>query len=191
MKIAVINFHPRKGSLSDALALTYGKTAADLGAHVQMITVRDLKFRALLDPTEAKSLEPDLKKSQKIIAWCQHLCVVFPTWWFGVPAVGKAFIDRVLLPGFAFEFVNGFPKGLLSGRSARILHTMGSPTWVNWVMGQPQVKVMKQGTLGFCGFSPVKVTSIGDVKAGKALHEGYLEKARRAAEQDVLLMLDR
>ena len=37
----------------------------------------------------------------------EGLVFVFPTWWFGMPAILKGYIDRVWIPGVAFELKNG------------------------------------------------------------------------------------
>lgn len=36
------------------------------------------------------------------VQWAEALVFVYPTWWFGLPAVLKGFLDRVLVPGVAF-----------------------------------------------------------------------------------------
>jgi putative NADPH-quinone reductase len=48
-----------------------------------------------------------------------------------MPALLKAFIEQVMRPGIALEYrEHGFPKGLLAGRSARIIVTMGMPALI-------------------------------------------------------------
>jgi NAD(P)H dehydrogenase (quinone) len=34
--------------------------------------------------------------------WCDTLIFVYPTWWYGLPAMIKGWLDRVLVPGVAF-----------------------------------------------------------------------------------------
>lgn len=52
----------------------------------------------------------------------------FPLWWFGVPAILKGWIDRVLAYGFAYGGDYGMGKdGRFKGKKAFITVTTGSP----------------------------------------------------------------
>src|SRR5256885_16433644 len=66
-------------------------------------------------------LEPDLQRAQADILWASHLAWAYPTWWGGLPALLKGFIDRIFLPGFAFKYRKGSVlwDRLLAGRTAR------------------------------------------------------------------------
>ena len=79
----------------------------------------------------------------------------------------KGFLDRVLMPGFAFEEHEdgtGWSK-LLTGKSAHLLTTMDTPTWVyRWIYKSPGLKAIARATLGFCGIAPVRTTIFGAVK---------------------------
>lgn len=48
-------------------------------------------------------LEPDLLDAQAKLKWADHVVWIYPVWWSSVPAIMKGFIDRILLPGFAFK----------------------------------------------------------------------------------------
>jgi hypothetical protein len=41
------------------------------------------------------------------LAWCDTLIFVYPTWWYGLPAMIKGWLDRVLVPGVAFLMPDG------------------------------------------------------------------------------------
>jgi len=78
-------------------------------------------------------------------------------------AVLKGFIDKVFLPGFAFQYRNGsvWWDKLLKGRSARLIVTMDTPPWYfRWIYGRPGHNAMKKAILEFCGIKPVKICSI-------------------------------
>jgi putative NADPH-quinone reductase len=185
-KILVINGHPREKSLSDSLVQAYIEGAKASGVLVEQMNIRDLKFNALADPSQIQVLEPDLLIAQAKIKDCDHLCIVFPTWWTSVPAVTKGFLDRTLLSNWAFKYSEkGLPVGLLKGRSARIIHTSGAPSFINkWFYGEPEIRMMKKGVLDFCGFKPISVTKIGSVTSGDQKFLQHIKIAREMGELD-------
>lgn len=79
-----------------------------------------------------------------------------------MPALLKGFLDRILLPGWAFREDGNAATGyrpLLEGRSAHLITTMDTPSWVyRLIYGRPGVRAMKVGTLRFCGIKPVTET---------------------------------
>ena len=65
----------------------------------------------------------ELFKSGKVIYYGADILALFtPLWWMGFYALMKAWVDRVLLNGFAFEYRRGLPVGLLKGRSMRVIY---------------------------------------------------------------------
>ena len=62
----------------------------------------------------------------------EGLVFVFPTWWYGMPAILKGYLDRVWLPGVAFEVIDGRTRPLLQNiRIFAVVTTYGSPWWLN------------------------------------------------------------
>lgn len=161
-RILIINGHPYEKSFCAAIADAYEKGAREVGAEVRRINLDELRFDPILHKgyREIQPLEPDLIKAQADIKWAEHLIFVFPTWWVGLPALMKGFLDRVFLPGFAFKYHKDSPfwDKLLKGRSARLFITMDAPLIYNWFeyRGSGHIPFIK-GTLGFVGIKPVRV----------------------------------
>jgi putative NADPH-quinone reductase len=112
-------------------------------------------------------LESDLVQAQEDILWANHLVFVYPNWWGTMPALLKGFLDRVLLPGFAFKYHRDDPfwDRLLTGRTAHLIVTMDTPPWYyRWFFKMPGHQQMRRTVLEFCGIKPVKITEIGPVK---------------------------
>ena len=112
-------------------------------------------------------LEEDLIKAQQDIQFADHLVFVYPTWWGTQPALLKGFIDRVFVPGFAFDYIDNSVhwKKHLKGKSARLIVTMDAPKWYNWlVYKNAGHNAMKKAVLNYCGIDPVKITAFGPVK---------------------------
>lgn len=168
-KILIINGHPDKQSFCSELAKQYKQGADSTGAECKLINLTDLKFNANLESGYRKRthLEPDLLMMQQEILNAEHLVFVYPNWWGTYPALLKGFLDRTLLPGFAFSYRENsiMINRLLKGRSARLIVTMDSPGWYySLFLKSPGHNSMKKGVLEFCGIKPVKITSFSPVR---------------------------
>jgi putative NADPH-quinone reductase len=97
-----------------------------------------------------------------------------------MPALLKAFLEQALRPGFAIASAEGAAiwDKLLSGRSARIVVTMGMPALVyRWYFRAHSLKSLERNILGFVGIKPVRETLIGAVETcGSARRRGWLDK---------------
>lgn len=177
-KILIINGHPDEESFNFGLSKAYCKAALAAGADVKIIEIRALSFNPNLQYGYRKrtELEPDLIEAQKSIMWAEHLVWIYPVWWGSVPAIMKGFIDRVFLPGFAFQKKENsvWWDKYLGGKTARLICTLDQPAWYyKWVYGSPSHKAMKKLTMQFVGVKKVKITTIGPLRLSK---ESYREK---------------
>jgi putative NADPH-quinone reductase len=169
-KILIIQANSRAKSLCGLLADAYQNGAKDVGAQVKMINLGELKFDPILwDGYEKiQTLEPDLLRAQENIKWADHLVFIYPTWWGGLPALFKGFIDRIFLPNFAFKFKkdSSLWDKLLSGKTASLIITMDAPYLYHKIfIGSPGYKMMKKAVLEFCGVKISQTLNIGNVKS--------------------------
>ena len=157
MRALVVLAHPLKDSLCGHLA---HETIDALRARSVTVDVLDLyaeHFQPTLTADERRRYyatpEPDqdITALQRRLAAADMLVLVFPTWWFGLPAMLKGWFDRVWAPGFAYR--HGTPiVPLLTGlRSCLVVTTLGSPWWVDRiVMRRPVRRTLKTGLLLAC-----------------------------------------
>ena len=184
-KILIINGHPNKESFNFGIVAAYKKGALKAEAQVKEIVIAELDFNPNLQFGYQKRTEqePDLIAAWEKIKWADHMVWVHPVWWGGLPAITKGFIDRVFLPGFAFQNRENsiFWDKLLKGKTAHIITTLDQPGWYyRFVYGRPSVNQLKKSTLEFCGVKPVKVTYIGIIKNSKeAARKKWLEKVEK------------
>ena len=128
------------------------------GKNLRYLSLGSINFNLVF---KNQDLEDDLIKAQEDILWADHLIIIFPIWWYGLPALLKGFIDRSLISGFAFKYKKGASRseGLLKGRSADIICTSGSPSWYNQNNGvKDMVKI-----LNFCGIKVGKKLIFGRI----------------------------
>lgn len=189
MKVLIINGHPNRESFSYALAESYRSGAESSGATIDQINLADLDFDLNLAHGYSKrtELEPDLLKAQEKLKWADHLVWVYPVWWGSYPALMKGFIDRVLLPGFAFKKIEGSIKWekYLEGKSARLISTLDQPPWYyHLVFHAPSTRALRGATMKFIGVKKVRSIEFGIVRlSDEKKRQKWLEKVRKLGEK--------
>lgn len=173
-KILIINGHPDAESFNAALSAAYKAGAQNSGAKIREINIRELDFDPNLKFGYRKrtELEPDLIKAQESLKWADHLVWIYPVWWGSVPAMMKGFLDRVLLPGFAFRKRENslWWDKYFTDKTARIICTLDQPAWYyQWINGGPSHKAMKKLTMNYVGVKKVRITTIGPLRLSKEL----------------------
>ena len=183
--ILILLAHPLPDSLCAALAHTYADSAMRAGHQVTLLELATLQFDPLLRHAyrQRQPLEPDLERAAQALQACDHLVLVYPTWWGAMPALLKGFLDRLLLPGFAFRYRRDsvWWDRLLAGRSARVITTMDTPPWYyRWFYRDPGIAQLRRTVLQFCGIAPVRVTRLGPVRSSSpARRQRWLQAIAR------------
>lgn len=189
-KILIINGHPDKESFNDGLSASYKAGAKKSNAEIKEINIRELNFNPNLQFGYRKrtELEPDLLEAQEKLKWADHLVWIYPVWWGAVPAIMKGFLDRVLLPGFAFnkKVDSLWWDKYFTGKTARIICTLDQPAWYyRWVYGRPSHNAMKKSTLNFIGVKKVRITTIGPIKLSKEdFRSKWLKKVEKLGQMN-------
>ena len=124
MLISVILAHPDPKSFNHAIAKTAVEAIKANGHRVFFHDLYQEKFDPLLQTKEiAKDaiLPAEIKKHCEEIAAADGIVIVHPNWWGQPPAILKGWVDRVIRPGVAYEFLEGdsgegVPKGLLKAQ---------------------------------------------------------------------------
>ena len=152
MRVLLLFCHPVEESFHGALHRTI-RTALERAGHV----VDDLDlYREGFDPVlsrEERIGYHDVPHNRaavqpyvdRLLA-AEALVLCFPVWNFGPPAMLKGFLDRVLLPGIAFELsADGRLEPTLQHiRKLAAVTSYGRPRWVAWLMGDPPRKLIKR-----------------------------------------------
>lgn len=191
-RILLIQGHPDAVTphLCHTLAEAYAEGALAAGHEVRWTDVARLDFPLLRSQQawEQGTLPTTLQAAQDDIAWAEHLVLFFPLWLGDMPALLKGFLEQVARPGFAFsgEGNNPFGRKGLTGRSARVVVTMGMPALVyRWYFRAHSLKSLERNILGFVGIAPVNETLVGMVdklgEAGVKKWQGQMRALGRAA----------
>jgi putative NADPH-quinone reductase len=185
-RILIIQGHPDPSAnrFSHALSRAYHEGALLAGHEVREIEVAKIDFPLLRSQEDWQhgELPASLAAVQAHILWAEHLVFFFPLWLGGMPALLKGFLEQVVRPGFALGPAegHGMPKKLLTGRSARLVVTMGMPAVVyRYVFRAHSLKALERNILGFVGIAPVHETLIGMVDSKDPhVHQRWLARLR-------------
>lgn len=161
MNCLVVFAHPLPDSLNRTLAATAVDALESAGHDVTFLDLYALDFDPRLsaaeravhyDTDDARRRAPD---HAALLSAADALVLVFPTWWYGLPAILKGWIDRTFAPGVAFHHGSkkGGPiePGLTGLTHFAAITTLGSPWWLDTlVMWQPVRRVLKLAIAGGC-----------------------------------------
>ena len=175
-RIFVLNGHPAATSLTRTMAQTYAAAAQKAGHEVRITHLHDIDFDmdyGFAGYAQHKPLEPCLEAVQVDIEWAEHVVLTTPMWWGGLPAKLKGLIDRVFLPGWAFDTRKqtlGMPQPMLKGRSARAIVLSDTPgIFFSLFYRNALLRQIKGQIFRFVGFKPVKISHFAP--AGNATPE--------------------
>jgi len=153
VRVLVIFAHP----LGDSYAATLRDTvvaALEAGGHtVDLCDLYQEDFDPTLSAQEWRDYENTSENTRAVsrqverLRQAEGIIFVFPSWWYGMPAILKGYFDRVWLPGVAFEFgPQAIRPLLMSIRMFGVVTTTGAPEWFTRIyMGNPSRKVLMRG----------------------------------------------
>ncbi len=160
MNISIILAHPDTDSFNHAIA----NTARDkLLSNNHTVWYHDLyqeRFDPLLPAKEFPKgayITPELDVYCKELQESDGIIIVHPNWWGMPPAILKGWVDRIIRPGVAYEFVDGdsgegVPVGLLKAKSALVFNTANtSEKREIEVFGDPLERIWKDCIFDLCG----------------------------------------
>ncbi len=160
MRALVVYCHPRPDSFTAAVRDRVLDKLAGVGAEVRVQDLYAMGFDPVMGGQEHREYE-DEAINQKPVAgecadliWCDTLIFVYPTWWYGLPAMIKGWLDRVLVPGLAFlmpdEANSNIRPGLGHITRLGVFTTCGASWWLTTMIGSPGRRTILRGVRLLC-----------------------------------------
>lgn len=112
MRCLVVHANPTPdgygAALRDAAVAGLGRG----GHEVRIVDLYAEGFRAAMTAEERRCyhdadpiLDPQVREHAEHVRWAEAIVFVYPTWWAGLPAVLKGWLERVMVNGVAFRHV--------------------------------------------------------------------------------------
>jgi putative NADPH-quinone reductase len=160
MKCLIVIAHPLSNSLCKQFSNEVENKLKQMGHEVILEDLYAEQFAPALTEQERASYYAEaydfshISEQVERLQQSEAIVLLFPTWWFGFPAILKGWFDRVWGPGIAYDHASDFgpikPR-LENLKKVLVITTLGSPWWVDrLVMWQPVKRIMKLALLGAC-----------------------------------------
>jgi putative NADPH-quinone reductase len=136
MNALVVYCHPVEGSFCSAMRDAAISGLRAVGHTVDLIDLAAEHFNPVMSTSEWNTYQQGngdvpvgLERDVALVKSAEIIVFVYPTWWGGLPAQLKGWLERVMLPGTAFVFNenNKVRPGLRNIRRIHIASTFGSP----------------------------------------------------------------
>ena len=156
MRCLIVFCHPSEASFGAAILDAARIALRDAGHELRVIDLYREEFDPVLSADEWRNYIPDTTRNiagvrdyVEAMRWAESLVLIFPQWMYGPPAMLKGWLERVWLPGVAFEVPAGRWKravGLFHNiRRLTTVTTSGSPWWWLRVIGDPCRSMVTRG----------------------------------------------
>lgn len=158
MRYLIVYCHPVPESFCAALRDATVETLRAKGEEVRLIDLHAEGFQPVMGADERRSynerapIDPGLAAHIDHLRWAEAILLIYPTWWYGLPAMLKGWFDRVWAKDVAFALgEDGAITPLMRHvRKLGVITTCGAPYWRSLVMGQPGRKTVLRGIRALC-----------------------------------------
>ncbi|MBD8898388.1 NAD(P)H-dependent oxidoreductase [Rhodanobacter sp. DHG33] len=152
-KILIVHAHPERTSVTSQLAGISSEALKAQGHEVMESDLYAMGWKAVFDdrdfPVRANRARlsfieesghafssgcqtPDVEEEQRKLSAADAVILLFPLWWFGMPAIMKGWVDRVWAFGLAYGYQGAgntyrYGEGGFAGKRALLAVSVGGP----------------------------------------------------------------
>lgn len=159
MNVLVVYCHPCEDSFNAAVLKAAIGALEERGHQIRISDLYGGGFDPVMRAAEwhryhdaGQNMEP-VSEQVENLKWAEAVVFVYPTWWYGLPAMLKGWLERVLVPGFAFDIPTaerGSVPRLKHIKRVIVLTTCGATPLISWLMGQPGRRTLLRGFRSLC-----------------------------------------
>jgi NAD(P)H dehydrogenase (quinone) len=159
MRILVVYCHPCEESFNASIRDKAVETLQEGGHEVEVIDLYGEGFDPVMSAEERRGYHTPVENEKPVAAHlerlraCEGLIFIYPTWWYGPPAMLKGWLDRVWVPHGIFRMPERGKtvSGTLTNiRLVGVITTLGSPSWWWWLIGMPGRRTILTGLTILC-----------------------------------------
>jgi NAD(P)H dehydrogenase (quinone) len=193
MRLLVVFCHPDPESYGAALYRTAVEALREAGHDLRCIDLYAEGFNPVFSREEKRSYLTEtqwniegVSAHVEALRWAEGWVAIYPSWFYGLPAMFKGWLERVWLPGVAFSVAKARqrrPGGELSNIRLFVgITTSGSPWWWLKMVGDPGRSLLMKGLRPLYGRQCrrlwLQLYNMNHVTAAE--RQAFLERVRHA-----------
>jgi NAD(P)H dehydrogenase (quinone) len=159
MRVLVVYCHPCSESFTAAVRDVALDALKAAGHEVRLLDLHALNFDPVMGADERRIYndaglnEAAMGDQIELIKWTEKLVFIYPTWWFGLPAMLKGWLDRVWVPHVTFTMPTKTAPilpNMINIRGLAVITTCGATWWMSKIIGEPGRKTILRGIRALC-----------------------------------------
>jgi putative NADPH-quinone reductase len=159
MRVLVIYCHPNPESFTATIQAEAIEALSRAGHDVRVADLYAEGFNPVMSREERLGYhtqganEAPVASELERLRWAEALVFIYPTWWYGQPAMLKGWLDRVWVPHATFTLPTegrAIGRVLTNIRVMAVVTTLGSPNWWWLVVGEPGRRILLRGMAVLC-----------------------------------------
>lgn len=167
--VLIIIAHPVPGSLSHALVDQIANKFVGSKIRIKIADLHAEGFAPAMTAADiglyrgTGQLTPDIAAEHARIEWADMLLLVFPVYWWSVPALLKGWFERVFTGGWAYKIdADGRVVGNMRDIPVRLIATGAGDELGYDRHGYAQAirTQILEGVFGFCGVKDVRIATL-------------------------------
>lgn len=160
MRALVVYCHPDPDSFNAAIRDRVCDKLRAAGAELRLHDLYADGFQPVMSRQEWLDYLDPAHNTQPVagdveaLRWCDTLIFVYPTWWYGLPAMFKGWLDKVMLPDVAFLMPDAQNRTIRPGLQhitrLGVFTTCGASFWLTSLIGAPGKRTLLRGVGYLC-----------------------------------------
>ena len=190
MNVLIVYTHPVKLSFNRAILERVETGLLGEGHQVRIADLYAEDFQPAMTAEdfaqfENRPMPEDVQREQARVEWSDAIVLIFPYWWWSLPAMLKGWIDRVMSYGWAWIDPAKPEDGYLKDRKLLVITTAGASARALAKRGYDTAfhTQLHVGVCEYCGFNDVTTRMFHEVhhETPEETRLQYLDEAEKLA----------
>lgn len=192
MHILIVFAHPMRESFTGQIMDNFVSGAFEAGHSIDINNLYANNFQPVMSSEELVRQFEGLPPPEEILAEqrryevCDAMVLIFPVWWWTVPAILKGWLERVFTAGWAYPIDVDDPACTLSGKRKGMILCCGGAseaTYADQGKDPTVAKALARSTFGYVNAERVTTHIFHGARTSVKISESCISRRTRYLHQ--------